>query len=169
MTQLETQDPIYRTSPERTYKMMAIMLGICIVGGGIFFGMWDYWISMPPPAANLNVGADDHGGAEAGSVGMNSETPDSSGFNGFVAAAISLPGMIPSKPSSSAVTPNEWKDFPAFTTSNTILSPTFAVIVGLLPDSPGKALNANILKSLLSTNDNDIGISTPDAVTGATL
>ncbi len=68
MSQLEQQDPIYRTSPERTVKMMVIMLGICIAGGGIFFGMWDYWISMPPPAANLNVGADDHGGAEAGSV-----------------------------------------------------------------------------------------------------
>jgi nitrite reductase (NO-forming) len=62
MAQLEQQDPIYRTSPERTYKMMAIMLGICIVGGGIFFGMWDYWISMPPTAANLGAETDDHGG-----------------------------------------------------------------------------------------------------------
>ncbi len=62
MAQLEQQDPIYRTSPERTYKMMAIMLGICIVGGGIFFGMWDYWISMPPTAGNLGAQTDDHGG-----------------------------------------------------------------------------------------------------------
>jgi len=31
--------------------MMAIMLGICIVGGIIFFGMWDYWISGTSPAA----------------------------------------------------------------------------------------------------------------------
>jgi len=68
MAQLEQQDPIYRTSPERTVKMMVIMLGICIAGGALFFGMWDYWISMPPPAASLNVGADDHGGAGAGSV-----------------------------------------------------------------------------------------------------
>ena len=68
MSQLEQQDPIYRTSPERTVKMMVIMLGICIAGGVLFFGMWDYWISMPPPAASLNVGADDHGGAGAGSV-----------------------------------------------------------------------------------------------------
>ena len=28
----------YRTTPARTGKMMAIMLGICIVGGAIFFG-----------------------------------------------------------------------------------------------------------------------------------
>jgi nitrite reductase (NO-forming) len=62
MAQLEQQDPIYRTSPERTAKMMAILLGICIVGGGIFFGMWDYWISMPPTAGNLGAQTDDHGG-----------------------------------------------------------------------------------------------------------
>ena len=61
MAQLEQQDPIYRTSPERTYKMMAIMLGICIAGGGIFFGMWDYWISMPPAAGNLEAATDVHG------------------------------------------------------------------------------------------------------------
>jgi len=42
-------EPIYRTSPARVWKMMAIMLGICIAGGAIFFGMWDYWISELPP------------------------------------------------------------------------------------------------------------------------
>lgn len=42
-------EPIYRTSPARVGKMMAIMLGICIAGGAIFFGMWDYWISEVPP------------------------------------------------------------------------------------------------------------------------
>ena len=61
MAQLEQQDPIYRTSPERTVKMMVIMLGICIAGGGIFFGMWDYWISMPPAAGNLEAVTDTHG------------------------------------------------------------------------------------------------------------
>ena len=61
MTQVQQHDPIYRTTPERTTKMMVIMLGICIAGGGIFFGMWDYWTSMPPPAGLLtgDVG-DDH-------------------------------------------------------------------------------------------------------------
>ncbi len=47
------QEPIYRTSPERTAKMMAIMLGLCIVGGAIFFGMWDYWISQPAPVVEM--------------------------------------------------------------------------------------------------------------------
>ena len=44
----ELEHPILRTSPERAAKMMAIMLGIVIVGGIIFFSMWDYWISSPP-------------------------------------------------------------------------------------------------------------------------
>ena len=47
----ELEHPIFRTSAERTGKMMAIMLGIVIVGGVIFFGMWDYWISATSPAA----------------------------------------------------------------------------------------------------------------------
>jgi plastocyanin len=51
MSHIEHVTPIYRTSPRRAAKMMAIMLGICIVGGIIFFGMWDYWISGVSPAA----------------------------------------------------------------------------------------------------------------------
>ena len=47
---------IYRTTPARTGKMLAIMLGICIVGGVIFFSMWDYWISAPPPVVAMMAG-----------------------------------------------------------------------------------------------------------------
>jgi len=50
MSHTEHIEPIFRTSPERTAKMMAIMLGISIAGAAIFFGMWDYWISAPPVA-----------------------------------------------------------------------------------------------------------------------
>ena len=46
----------YRTTPARTGKMMAIMLGICIVGGAIFFGIWDYWISEPAPVVAMMAG-----------------------------------------------------------------------------------------------------------------
>ena len=53
MSETET---VYRTSPARTAKMMAIMLGICIVGGAIFFAMWDYWLSAPPPVVELMQG-----------------------------------------------------------------------------------------------------------------
>jgi plastocyanin len=47
---------IYRTSSSRVGKMMIIMLGICIVGGAIFFGMWDYWISQPAPVVAMMAG-----------------------------------------------------------------------------------------------------------------
>jgi len=51
---------VYRTTPARVGKMMIIMLGICIVGGAIFFGMWDYWISQPAPVVAMMAGGDDH-------------------------------------------------------------------------------------------------------------
>ena len=47
---------VYRTSPARVGKMMIIMLGICIVGGVIFFSMWDYWISQPAPVVAMMAG-----------------------------------------------------------------------------------------------------------------
>ena len=53
---------VYRTTPARTGKMMAIMLGICLVGGVIFFSMWDYWTSEPPPVVAMMAGGDDHAG-----------------------------------------------------------------------------------------------------------
>ena len=66
MTQ-ETEHPlnepahqVYRTTSARTGKMMAIMLGICIVGGAIFFSMWDYWISEPAPVVAMMAGEADH-------------------------------------------------------------------------------------------------------------
>jgi nitrite reductase (NO-forming) len=55
----DTQN-IYRTTPARTGKMMAIMLGICIVGGAIFFGMWDYWTSQPAPVVAMMAGSSEH-------------------------------------------------------------------------------------------------------------
>jgi plastocyanin len=56
MSHTEHVEPIFRTSPQRTARMMAIMLGICIVGGAIFFGMWDYWISGVAPVASAGKG-----------------------------------------------------------------------------------------------------------------
>ena len=38
---MSESETVYRTTAARTGKMMVIMLGICIVGGAIFFGMWD--------------------------------------------------------------------------------------------------------------------------------
>jgi len=53
----EEEHPIFRTSPERATKMMVIMLSIVIVGGVIFFSMWDYWISSPAPVVAMRSGA----------------------------------------------------------------------------------------------------------------
>ena len=74
MSHIEHVTPIYRTSPRRAANMMAIMLGICIVGGIIFFGMWDYWISGTSPAAGGSVQA------EAPSVFTGKEIPISLNF-----------------------------------------------------------------------------------------
>ena len=59
----DNSQTVYRTTPARTGKMMIIMLGICLVGGAIFFGMWDYWISEPAPVVAMMAGSDDHGPA----------------------------------------------------------------------------------------------------------
>ena len=55
-----TENQYYLTTPARTGKMMAIMLGICIVGGAIFFSLWDYWISEPAPVVAMMAGGDEH-------------------------------------------------------------------------------------------------------------
>ena len=55
-----------RTSPARVGRMLAIMLGVCLIGGIIFFSMWDYWISEPPNVISVMAGDVDHSGpAEA--------------------------------------------------------------------------------------------------------
>ena len=103
MEQLEQQEPIYRTSPERTYKMMAIMLGICIVGGGIFFALWDFWISMPPVVPGAGDAAD-HGGAPVAATGKDIPVSlsfvESSDFRTLAFNA--LPGEVGNNPTITA-------------------------------------------------------------------
>jgi len=75
MSEIEHVHPNIITSAERTAKMMAIMLGICIVGGAIFFGMGDYWISSPPAAASIGAAE-----AVAGGTFTGKEIPVSLAF-----------------------------------------------------------------------------------------
>ncbi len=84
MSKTETEHPkgepehvIFRTSGERTVKMMAIMLGICIVGGAIFFGMWDYWISSPAAVVVMRSAAEPEAPAV---VATGKEIPTSLSF-----------------------------------------------------------------------------------------
>lgn len=87
-------DPVYRTTPERTIKMMAIMLGISIAGGAIFFGMWDYWISELSQAAIIRgemLAAANIAGTTVALEIAESSNLQSLGFN-------ALPGSIDANP-----------------------------------------------------------------------
>ncbi len=91
------QDQIYRTSPDRTIRMMAIMLGICIAGGAIFFGMWDYWISIPPEAANMTYQVTENAVATGKTVPISLSFIESSDFRTLAFNA--LPGEPENNPS----------------------------------------------------------------------
>jgi len=52
-----SQEPIYRTTGARFGKMMAILIGIMVVGGVIFFVNYDYWNSYLPTAGKIQEGA----------------------------------------------------------------------------------------------------------------
>ena len=64
---------IYRTTPARTGKMLVIILGICLVGGVIFFGMWDYWISTQAPIVAKMAGESEHKLAPGVATGKHME------------------------------------------------------------------------------------------------
>ena len=53
MTNSEHPDTVYRTSPRRVGKMLAIIIGIQVVGAVIFFTHYDYWNSYLPEAGKL--------------------------------------------------------------------------------------------------------------------
>ena len=48
MSHSEQEQPILRTTPARMGKMLAILIGMMVVGGAIFFSFWDYWTSYLP-------------------------------------------------------------------------------------------------------------------------
>ncbi|MEK6980410.1 MAG: plastocyanin/azurin family copper-binding protein [Thermoproteota archaeon] len=64
---------IYRTTPARTGKMLAILLCICLAGGVIFFGMWDYWISTQAPVVAKMAGESEHKLAPGVATGKHME------------------------------------------------------------------------------------------------
>jgi len=90
---------VYRTTPARTGKMMIIMLGICIVGGAIFFSMWDFWISQPAPVVAMMAGDDGHGAPAAftgGTITQELHFIESSDFRHLAFNA--LPGELGHNP-----------------------------------------------------------------------
>ena len=89
----------YRTTSSRVGKMLAIMLGICIVGGVIFFAFWDYWISEPPHVLSVMAGDVDHSGpAEATGITITQDLQflESADFRSLTFnAMIDEPGVNP--------------------------------------------------------------------------
>src|SRR3989442_9797343 len=53
MSHTEHEEPIPRTSPRRLGKMLAIIIGIQVVGAAIFFTHYDYWNSYTPVAGRI--------------------------------------------------------------------------------------------------------------------
>ena len=63
-----TEEPIYRTSPARFGKLIAILVGIMVVGGVIFFVNYDYWNSYLPTAGKIQEGLGSHAAPVGGTV-----------------------------------------------------------------------------------------------------
>jgi len=68
MSHSEHEEPILRTSPARMGKMLAILLGIMVVGGAIFFLNYDYWNSYLPTAGKIQEGLGSHAAPVTGTV-----------------------------------------------------------------------------------------------------
>ena len=88
-----------RTSPARVGRMLAIMLGVCLIGGIIFFSMWDYWISEPPHVISVMAGDVDHSGpaeATGKTITQNLSFLESADFRSLTFnAMIDEPGVNP--------------------------------------------------------------------------
>jgi nitrite reductase (NO-forming) len=68
------QEPIYRTSPARFGKLIAILVGIMIVGGVIFFVNYDYWNSYLPTAGKIQEGLGSHAPSVTGTPSATGQT-----------------------------------------------------------------------------------------------
>lgn len=158
MSHLENVSPIYRTSSRRTANMMAIMLGICIVGGVIFFGMWDYWISGTIPAAGGDLKVEAPAAFTGKEIPVTLNFVESSDFRTLAFNA--LPGEPGNNPTITAEVgdkiifdvKNTGKSFHAF--GVTIETEGFAGIIpgsnvasGSNPLKPGESGQSNFIPS----------------------
>jgi nitrite reductase (NO-forming) len=73
MSHSEHEEPILRTSPARLGKMLAILLGIMIIGGAIFFLNYGYWNSYLPNAG-IKQEAGQHSSSGPGQGKANGNT-----------------------------------------------------------------------------------------------
>ena len=95
----DNQQTFQRTSPARVGRMLAIMLGVCLIGGIIFFSMWDYWISEPPHVISVMAGDVDYSGpaeATGKTITQNLSFLESADFRSLTFnAMIDEPGVNP--------------------------------------------------------------------------
>src|SRR5690349_13022910 len=69
MSHSEHDAPILRTSPRRMGKMLAIIIGIQIVGGLIFFTHYDFWNSYLPIAGQRQEAGEHQAGSQGTATG----------------------------------------------------------------------------------------------------
>jgi len=68
------QEPILRTTPERFGKLLAILIGIMVVGGVIFFVNYAYWNSYLPTAGKIQMKEAEQGNTSpSGGADMNKQ------------------------------------------------------------------------------------------------
>ena len=70
------QEPILRTTPERFGKLLAILIGIMVVGGVIFFANYSYWNSYLPTAGKIQEGLGSHAAPVAGTATATGQVVD---------------------------------------------------------------------------------------------
>lgn len=78
-----TEEPILRTSPARLGKSLAILIGIMVVGGVIFFANYDYWNSYLPTAGKIQEGLGAHAAPVIGTTTATGQTVEVSVFYGI--------------------------------------------------------------------------------------
>ena len=72
MSHSEHPDTIYRTSPRRLGKLLAIILGVMVVGGAIFFTHYDFWNSYLPTAGKLQEQQMEQAASQSAAAGPSS-------------------------------------------------------------------------------------------------
>jgi len=100
MSHSEHDAPILRTSTRRMGKMLAIIIGIQIVGGLIFFTHYDFWNSYLPIAGKLQeqgaiTGGTTQGQATGKTVNVSLKFVESPDFKTYAFNALSGPDQNP--------------------------------------------------------------------------
>ncbi|MDE1818940.1 MAG: multicopper oxidase domain-containing protein [Thaumarchaeota archaeon] len=167
MSHSEHEEPILRTSPARLGKMLAILLGIMVIGGAIFFLNYDYWNSYLPTAGKIQEeGEHAHSntaqGKETGkTIDVNVAFMESPDFKVYAFNALSGSDMNPTVQASVGdkidfhVT-NKGKSFHAFAVTSSATGPGPAIdgtTVGTAdnPMKPGTSGEVSFVPSAAGT------------------